>query len=165
MYRRHSGDNGYCFLGIHLDLMWQKGTLELSQKKTKNKKQKTHSIIKFYRFVNIKYIVVVVGYPGFYKVLWPEHDESWKVIPYYFHGKYGGLDFQLCCNYDKYFIDKICLPYLYKFVLLHFVEIKTSYNTQFCWFVLFNNKDILIGGRPIFKGAGWIKISFLLRIS
>ena len=70
--------------------------------------------------------------------------------PYYFHGKYGGLDFLLCCNYDKYFIDKICLPYLYKFVLLHFVELKRSYNTQFCWFVLFSNKDILIGGRPIF---------------
>ena len=70
--------------------------------------------------------------------------------PYYFHGKYGGLDFLLCCNYDKNFIDKICLPYLYKFVLLHFVELKSSYNTQFCWFVLFNNKDILIGGRPIF---------------
>ena len=40
MYKRHSGDNGYCFLGIHLDLMWQKGTLELSQKKKKKKKKK-----------------------------------------------------------------------------------------------------------------------------
>ena len=43
MYKRHSGDNGYCFLGIHLDLMWQKGTLELSQKKKKKKKQKKHT--------------------------------------------------------------------------------------------------------------------------
>ena len=92
----------------------------------------------------------------------PTHDdESWKVIPNHFLDKYGGLNFLLRCNYDKNFLEKICLPYFYKLILLHFLE--SSYKTQFCWFVLFNNKDILIGGRPIFYRSWLNKNVFLIQ--
>ena len=61
-------------------------------------------------------------------------DELWKVIPNHFLDKYGGLNFLLRCNYDKNFLDKMCLPHFYKWILLHFLEFKISYNTQFCRF-------------------------------
>ena len=94
----------------------------------------------------------------------PTHDdESWKVIPNHFLDKYGGLNFLLRCNYDKNFIDKMCLPYFYKLILLYFLELKTSYNTQFCRFVLFNNKHILIGGQPIFYRSWLNKNVFLIQ--
>lgn len=31
--------------------------------------------------------------------------ENWKVIFYYFFREYGGLNFLLCCNYDKKFFN------------------------------------------------------------
>ena len=58
-------------------------------------------------------------------------DESWKVIPNHFLDKYGGLNFVLRCNYDKNFPEKMCLSYFFKLILLHFLELKISYNTQF----------------------------------
>ena len=94
----------------------------------------------------------------------PAHDdESRKVIPNHFFDKYGGLNFLLRCNYDKNFLDKMCLPYFYKLILLHFLELKISYNTQFCRFVLFNNKDILIGGRSFFHRSWMNKYVFLVQ--
>ena len=57
----------------------------------------------------------------------------------------------------------MCLPYLYKLILLHFLELKISYNTQFCRFVLFNNKDILIGGRSFFCRSWLNKNVFLVQ--
>ena len=57
----------------------------------------------------------------------------------------------------------MCLPYFYKLTLLHFLELKTSYNTQFCRFVLFNNKDILIGGRSFFYRSWMNKNVFLVQ--
>ena len=57
----------------------------------------------------------------------------------------------------------MCLPYFYKFTLLHFLELKISYNTQFCRFILFNNKDILIGGRSFFHRSWMNKHVFLVQ--
>ena len=75
----------------------------------------------------------------------PTHDdESWKVIPDHFLDKYGGLNFLLRCNFGKNFLNKICLPYVFKLILPHFLELKISCNTRFCLFVLLNNTDILI---------------------
>ena len=92
------------------------------------------------------------------------HDgESCKVIPNHFLDKYGGLNFLLRCNYDKNVLDRMCLPYFYKLILLHFLELKISYNKQFCRFVSFNNKDILIGGRPIFYSSWLNKNVFLVQ--
>ena len=61
----------------------------------------------------------------------PSLDETWKVIPNHFLDKYGGLNFLLRCNYDKTFLEQMCLPYFYKLILQYFLELKTSYNTQF----------------------------------
>ena len=48
-------------------------------------------------------------------------------------------------------------------ILLHFLELKIYYNTQFCRVVSFNNKDILIGGRPIFYRSWLNKNVFLVQ--
>ena len=61
-------------------------------------------------------------------------DKSWRFIPNHFLDKYGGLNFLLRCNYDKNFLDKMCLPHFYKWILLHFLEFKISFNKQFCQF-------------------------------
>jgi len=59
------------------------------------------------------------------------HAESWKVIPNHFLDKYGGINFLLRCNYDK-FLKRINLPHFYKLILQYFLELKISFNTQFC---------------------------------
>ena len=86
-----------------------------------------------------------------------------RSFPTTFSILYGGLNFLLRCNHDKNFLDKMCLPYLYKLILLHFLELKISYNTQFCRFVLFNNKVILIGGRSFFCRSWLNKNVFLVQ--
>ena len=84
----------------------------------------------------------------------PAHDdESWKAN--HFLDKYGGLNFSLRCNYDKNFLHKL--------ILLHFLELKISYNMQLCRFVLFSNKDILIGGRSFFYRSWLNKNVFLVQ--
>ena len=55
------------------------------------------------------------------------------------------------------------LPYFYKLILLHFLELKISYNTQFYQFVLFNNKDIWIGMRSFFYRSWLNKNVFLVQ--
>ena len=76
--------------------------------------------------------------------------------------EYGSLNF-LLRNYDKnqHFLEKMCLLHFYKLILLPFLQLKISYNTQFCRFVLFNDKDILIYGRPIFYRSWLNKTVFL----
>ena len=54
-------------------------------------------------------------------------EDSWKVIPNYLLDKFGGINFLLRCNYDKKFLTRIILPQFYKEILLHFLELKTSY--------------------------------------
>ena len=90
-------------------------------------------------------------------------DQSWKVIPNNFLDKYGGLNFLLCYNYDNNFLDKKCLPYFYMLILLHFLELKISYNMQVCRFVLFNNRDILVGSHSFFYRSWLNKNVFLVQ--
>ena len=67
---------------------------------------------------------------------------SWKTIPNYYLGKIGGLNFLLRCNYDVKYIDS-GLPLFYKDILTVFYDGMQD-------MVLFNNKEILVGGRPVF---------------
>ena len=83
------------------------------------------------------------------------NESHWCSIPNHFFSRKRGLNFLLRCNYDaKYFND---LPLLYKKILDFFNELKSlcSYN-QKQELILFNNKDILVGRKPIFLGE-WFK--------
>ena len=90
------------------------------------------------------------------------HAESWKVIPNHFVDKYGGINFLLRCNYDK-FLKRINLPHFYKLILQYFLELKISFNTQSCQYVLFNNREILIGGQTFFYRNWFNKKVFLIQ--
>ena len=75
--------------------------------------------------------------------------KNWKTIPDYYLGRYGGLSFLLRCNYDTKYIDG--LPSFYKDILNFFNELKTLYNYDRGQdMMLFNNKEILVGRKPIF---------------
>ena len=74
---------------------------------------------------------------------------NWKAIPGYYLNKTGGLNFLLRCNYDAKYIDG--LPLFYKDILTFFTELKNLYSYDSMQdLVLFNNKEILVGGRPVF---------------
>ena len=75
---------------------------------------------------------------------------KWKSIPDYFFKKLGGLNFLLRCNYDTKYLDHK-LPAFYKDILSYFSELKSKYKyEQGQEIILFNNKAILIGGKPFF---------------
>ena len=79
-----------------------------------------------------------------------EGHQNWKTVPDHFFKRYGGLEFILSCNYNVKFFEN--LPNFYKDILLYFSELKTLYNhDNMCETILFNNKDILIGGKPFFN--------------
>ena len=60
---------------------------------------------------------------------------NWKSVPDLFFRKLGGLKFFLRCNYD-----------------VNFGNIKSQYKRiEEQKIVIFNNREILIGGRPFFK--------------
>ena len=79
-----------------------------------------------------------------------EGHQNWKIVPDHFFKRYGGLEFILSYNdYVKFFKN---LPNFYKDILLYFSELKTLYkHDNMCEIILFNNKDILIGGKPFFN--------------
>ena len=88
----------------------------------------------------------------FLSVEQPHGKENWKVIPEYFFGKFGGLNFFLRCNYDKKSLNNESIPVFYKEILLSFLELKSLYHTQFGQdLILFNNKEILIEGKTFFE--------------
>ena len=69
--------------------------------------------------------------------------------------KNGGLDFILRCNYNAKCFNQ--LPVFYKNVLDSFNEFKTLYGyEQSQDIVLFNNKDILVDGKPVYINE-WFK--------
>ena len=75
--------------------------------------------------------------------------KNWKTIPDYYLGRYGGLSFLLRCTYCTKYIDG--LPSFCKVILMFFNELKTLYNYDRGQdMILFNNKEILVGGKPIF---------------
>ena len=83
------------------------------------------------------------------RLLTPEI-RNWKTIPDYYLRKFGGLNFLLRCNYDVKYIDG--LPLFYRNMLTFFDELKKSlllYDGMQDM-VLFNNKEILVGGKPVF---------------
>ena len=80
---------------------------------------------------------------------------NWCTIPNHFFKRMGGLNFLLRCNYDtKHFND---LPVFYKTILDNFNELKNLYDFyQKQDIMLFNNKEILIGGKQFFW-SDWFK--------
>ena len=90
---------------------------------------------------------------------------NWCSIPNHFLKKVGGLNFLLRCSYDVTFFNE--RPTFYQRILDSFNELKTLYNYyQKQDIVLFNNKEILVGGKPIFFSKwfrkGIISIKYLL---
>ena len=82
------------------------------------------------------------------RLLTPEI-RNWKTIPDYYLRKFGGLDFLLRCNYDVKYLDGLSL--FYKTMLTFFDELKNLYSyDEMQDMVLFNNKEILVGGKPVF---------------
>ena len=80
---------------------------------------------------------------------------NWCTIPNHFLKKMGGLNFLLRCNYDATFYNDLLT--FYKRILDSFNELKTLYNYyQKQDIVLFNNKEILVGGKPFFLSK-WFK--------
>ena len=79
--------------------------------------------------------------------------QNWKSVPNYFFDKYGGLQFILNCNYDVKYFEK--LPNFYKEILKYFrSDLKALYNSDLTSnrdITLFNNKEILIGRKPLFN--------------
>ena len=77
--------------------------------------------------------------------------ENWKTIADHIFREYGGLNFLLRCNYDKTFLNQTDIPSFYKQVLWYFLELKSLYESDNGQeMILFNNKEILVGNRPIF---------------
>ena len=84
---------------------------------------------------------------------------NWKTVPDYYLGRYEGLSFLLRCSYDTKYID--VLPSFYKDILKFFNELKALYNYDRRQdMILFNNKEILVGGKPIFISE-WLKSNIL----
>ena len=82
------------------------------------------------------------------RLLTPEI-RNWKTIPDYYLRKFGGLNFLLRCNYDVKYIDG--LPLFYRNMLTFFDELKNLYSYDGMQdIVLFNNKEIIVGGKPVF---------------
>ena len=78
--------------------------------------------------------------------------QNWKSVPNYFFDKYGGLQFILNCNYNVKYFEK--LPNFYKEILKYFSDLKALYNSDLTSnrdITLFNNKEILIGRKPLFN--------------
>ena len=87
----------------------------------------------------------------------PNFSETWKSIPNYFFGKYGGLNFLLRCNYDKKFSEQSDVPHFYRQILVNFLELRTLYGQHDKSDVfLFNNKHILIDGNSFFYSK-WLE--------
>ena len=81
--------------------------------------------------------------------------KNWCTVPDPCFREMGGLNFLLRCNYNVKYFDK--LPVFYKTILESFRELKTLYGyDQSQDLVLFNNNDILVGGRPVYVHE-WFK--------
>ena len=86
--------------------------------------------------------------------------KNWCTVPDHYFRKMGGLNFLLRCNYNVKYFDQ--LPVFYKTILESFSELKTLYGyDQLQDLVLFNNKDILVGGRPVYLHE-WFKRGVVL---
>ena len=93
------------------------------------------------------------------RLLRTSENSNWCIIPRYHFRRMGGLNFLLRCNYDtNHFND---LPLFYKKILEFFNELKILYSyDQKQELILFNNKDILVDGKPIFLSE-WFRKGIL----
>ena len=76
-------------------------------------------------------------------------NSNWNSVPNFFLRRLGGLNFLLRCNYDVTFLNSK-LPTFYKDMLSFFDDLKNLYNYNLGQVVLFNNREILIDGKPFF---------------
>ena len=59
----------------------------------------------------------------------------------------------LYCNFDENFLKSIEMPSSYKEILSFVLELKTIYDTNGDQeLILFNNKEIQIGGKTVLSG-------------
>jgi len=75
---------------------------------------------------------------------------NWKFAPDHFLKSYGGLRFQLTCNYHVKDV-------FYRDILLYFHELKTLYGCEVGDTILFNNKEISIHGKTFFWKEWFMK--------
>ena len=81
------------------------------------------------------------------------------IIPKHYFKRMGGLNFLLRNNYDTNFFNN--LPLFYKKILEFFNKLQTLYlYDQKQELTLFNNKDILVDGKPIFLSE-WFRKGIL----
>jgi len=100
------------------------------------------------RIADVKIMTKALRLAWIPRLLTPEM-RNWKTIPDYYLNKTGSLNFLLRCNYDVNNIDG--LPLFYNDILTFFTELKNIYSYDSMQdLVLFNNKEILFGGRPVF---------------
>ena len=87
-------------------------------------------------------------------------NSNWCIFPKHYFRSKGGLNFLLRCNQDtSYFND---LQLFCKKILEFFNKLKSLYpHDQKQEFILFNSKDILVDGKPIFLNE-WFKKGILL---
>jgi len=80
-----------------------------------------------------------------------ERQANWKTVPVHSFSKLGGLNFLLTCNYDVRYCEN--LPRFYRDILSFFSILKSLYEDETCKrdLILYNNKEILIGGNPFFN--------------
>ena len=76
-------------------------------------------------------------------------NSNWNSVPNFFLRRLGGLNFLLRCNYDVTYLNSK-LPTFYKDMLSFFDDLKNLYNYNLGQLVLFNNREILIDGKPLF---------------
>ena len=93
------------------------------------------------------------------RLLRTSDNSNWCIIPKHYFKRMGGLNFLLRCNYDTNFFND--LPLFYKKILEFFNELKTLYSyDQKQELILFNNKDILVDGKPFFLSE-WFRKGIL----
>ena len=105
------------------------------------------------RMIDIELTIKSVRLAWIKRLLFSE-DFDWKVVPDccltgLFFNKHGSLNFLFRCNHDVKYLKHI--PTFYRDILIAFDEIKTLCNYgQGADIILFNNKEILVDGNPIF---------------
>ena len=76
-------------------------------------------------------------------------NSNWSSVPNFLLRRLGGLNFLLRCNYGVTFLNSK-LTSFYKDMLSFFGDLKTLFKYNLRQIVLFNNREILIDGKPFF---------------
>ena len=84
-------------------------------------------------------------------------DASWKIVPEYALNQYGGLTFFIKCQYDIKLFDLQNLPEFYRTILSYWQSFKlvTNHEVSAEKQIIWNNRDILVDGKPIFYNS-WV---------